>query len=100
VLFTLLKKTLIDDFFKGKIHMNPSKDPPSNEFNEVIKEWISRSTDRNPLMGRISFESHYKVNLFLELDNLKDAMDDSSRNVDILSNKFGKIFMFFLLQIF
>jgi hypothetical protein len=26
VLFVLLERTLNDDFFKGKIHMNPSKD--------------------------------------------------------------------------
>ncbi len=48
VLFALLEKTLNDDFFKGKICMNLSKDPPSNEFNEVLKEWISRSIDINP----------------------------------------------------
>jgi len=48
VLFVLLERTLIDDFFKGKIHMNLFKDPPFDEFNEVFKEWISRSIDRNP----------------------------------------------------
>jgi hypothetical protein len=37
VLFTLLVRTLSDDFFKGKIRMNPSKDPPSNEFNKVLE---------------------------------------------------------------
>jgi hypothetical protein len=34
VLFALLEKTFSDDFFKGKIHINPSKDPPSDEFNK------------------------------------------------------------------
>jgi hypothetical protein len=48
VLFVLLERTLSDDFFKGKIHMNLSKDPPSNEFNEVLEQWISRSVDINP----------------------------------------------------
>jgi len=47
VLFALLEKTLSDDFFKGKIHMNLSKDPPFDEFNEVLEEWISRSIDGN-----------------------------------------------------
>jgi len=28
--------------------MNPSKDPPSDEFIEVLEEWISRSIDGNP----------------------------------------------------
>jgi hypothetical protein len=37
VLFVLLEKTFSDDFFKGKISINPSKDPPSNEFNEVFE---------------------------------------------------------------
>jgi hypothetical protein len=32
VLFAILERTLNDDFFKEKIHMNPSKDPPSDEF--------------------------------------------------------------------
>ncbi len=34
VLFVPLEKTLSNDFFKGKIHMNPSKDPPFDEFNK------------------------------------------------------------------
>ncbi len=33
----LLEKMLNDDFFKGKIRKNLSKDPPSNEFNEVLE---------------------------------------------------------------
>ncbi len=37
VLFVLLERTLTDDFFKGKIHMNMSKDPLSDEFNEVLE---------------------------------------------------------------
>ncbi len=37
VLFVLLDKTLNDDFVKGKIRMNSSKDPPSDEFNKVLK---------------------------------------------------------------
>jgi hypothetical protein len=37
VLFALLERTFTDDFFKGKIRMNSSKDPPSNEFNEVLE---------------------------------------------------------------
>jgi hypothetical protein len=28
---------LSDDFFKGKIRMNSSKDPPFDEFNEVFE---------------------------------------------------------------
>jgi hypothetical protein len=35
VLFVLLERMLSNDFFKGKICMNPSKDPPFDEFNEV-----------------------------------------------------------------
>jgi hypothetical protein len=31
----LLEKTISDGFFKGKIYMNMSKDPPFDEFNEV-----------------------------------------------------------------
>jgi hypothetical protein len=37
VLFVLLERTLNDDFIKGKICMNSSKDPPSDEFNEVLE---------------------------------------------------------------
>jgi hypothetical protein len=37
VLFALLERMLNDDFFKGNIHMNSSKDPPFDEFNEVLK---------------------------------------------------------------
>jgi hypothetical protein len=33
---------LTDDFFKGKTYMNPPKDPPFDEFNEVLEQWISR----------------------------------------------------------
>jgi hypothetical protein len=44
----LLEKTLNDDFFKGKIYMNQFKDPPFEEFNEILEEWISKSIDGNP----------------------------------------------------
>jgi hypothetical protein len=37
VLFVLLERTLSDNFSKGKIHMNSSKDPPFDEFIEVFK---------------------------------------------------------------
>jgi hypothetical protein len=43
-------------------------------------------------------ESHYRVDPLLKLDNLKDAMDDSSRNVDFLSNKFRRIFVIFSIM--
>ncbi len=82
VLFALLEKTLSDDFFKGKICMNLSKDPRY----EVFEQWISRSIDRNPQMGSMCLESHYRVDPLLELDNLQDIVDDSSRNVDFLNH--------------
>ncbi len=88
----LLERTLNDDFFKRKIHMNPSKDPPFDEFDKVFKEWISRSTNGNPQIDLVHLKSHYRVNPLLELDNLNDIVDDFSRNVDFLSNKFGRIF--------
>jgi hypothetical protein len=37
VLFALLEMTLNDDFFKGRIYMNLSKNPPSDEFNKVLE---------------------------------------------------------------
>jgi hypothetical protein len=46
--FVMLERMLSNDFFKGKIRMNTSKDPPFDEFNEVFEEWISRSTNKNP----------------------------------------------------
>jgi hypothetical protein len=75
--------------------MNLFKDPPYNEFNEVFKQWISRSTDRNPQMGFMRLESHYRVDPLLEFDVLKDIVDDSSRNVDFLNHKLGKTFIVF-----
>jgi hypothetical protein len=62
--------------------MNLSKDPPSNEFHEVLKQWVSRSIT--------------KTHKFLEFDSLKDIVDEFSRNVDVLSSKFGRIFVIFL----
>ncbi len=43
-------------------------------------------------------KSHYRVNPLLKLDNLKDAMDDSSRNVDFLNNKSRRIFVIFSIM--
>jgi len=40
-------------------------------------------------------KSHYRVNSFLEFNNIKDIVDNFSRNV--LSNRFGRIFVFFLI---
>jgi hypothetical protein len=37
VLFALLERTLSDNFSKGQIYMNPSKDPPFDEFNKVFE---------------------------------------------------------------
>jgi hypothetical protein len=37
VLFVLLKRTLNDDFFKGKIHMNPSKDLLSKNLTRFLR---------------------------------------------------------------
>jgi hypothetical protein len=47
VLFMLLERTLNNDFFKGKIRMNPSKDLSSNDFNEVFEQWTTRFVDKN-----------------------------------------------------
>lgn len=44
------------------------------------------------------FESHYKVNSFLEFDSLKDIVYDSSRNVNFQSNKSRRIFVVFLTK--
>jgi hypothetical protein len=96
VLFALLERTLTAGFFKGKICMNPSKDPPFDEFNEVLKQWISRSIGINPQMGHVCLKSHYRMDLLLELNNLKDIMDGYSRNVNFLNNKLGKTFVMFL----
>ncbi len=75
VLFMLLERTLSDDFFEGKIRMNPSKDPSFDEFNKVFEQWISRSINRNPQMGPMCLKSHYKVDPLLEFNSLKVAMD-------------------------
>jgi hypothetical protein len=78
--------------------MNPSKDLPSNEFNKVFKEWIPRSINGNPQIDLVHLKLHYRVDPLLELDNLNDIVDDSSRNVDFLSNKYGRIFDVFLIM--
>jgi hypothetical protein len=92
VLFVLLKKKVSNDFFKGKIHMNLSKDPPFDEFNKVLEQWISRSIDGNPQIGRMRLELHYRVDP-LEFDSLKDIVDEFSRNVNVQSNKSRRIFV-------
>ncbi len=95
VLFVLFEMMLRDDFFKGKICMNSSKDPPSHEFDKVLEEWISNSIIENPQIGHVHLKSHYRVNPLLEFDSLKDVVDDSSGNVDFLSNTFRRIFFIF-----
>ncbi len=76
--------------------MNLSKDLPSNEFNEVLEKWISRLTNRNPQIGPMRLESHYRVDPLLEFKSLKDIVDEFLRNVDVLSSKSGRIFFVFL----
>ncbi len=95
VLFVLLERTIIDDFFKGRICMNSSKDSPLDEFNELFEQWISRSIDENPQMGPVCLESHYMMDLLLEFNNLKEVVDDSSRNVNFLNNKSIRTFSMF-----
>jgi hypothetical protein len=96
VLFALLERTFIDDFFEGKFHMNSSKDPPSNEFYKVLEWWISKFIEGNPLMGLVHLKLDNRVDLLLELDNLKDVVNNCSRNVNFLTNNFGKTFVVFL----
>jgi hypothetical protein len=95
VLFALLEMTLNNDFFMGRIHMNPCSDPSSDEFNKVLEDWISRSANENPQIGLVHLKLHYKVDPLLELDSLKDVMDNSSRNVDFLNNKSRRTFVVF-----
>jgi hypothetical protein len=49
-------------------------------------------------MGPMCLESHYNVDPLLELDNLKDVVHDSSRNVDFLNNKSRRTFTMFLIM--
>jgi hypothetical protein len=91
----LLERTLNNDFFKGKIRMNPSKDLPSDDFNKVFEQWITRSIDKNSQMGHVCLKLHYRVDPLLELNNLKDLVDKFSRNVDFLNHKLGRTFVVF-----
>ncbi len=95
VLFALLKMTINDDFFKGKIHMNLPKDPPFDEFNKVFEKWISRFAKGNPQMDPTHLKLHYRVDPLLELNSLKDIVDGSSRNVDFMIHKSGRTFAMF-----
>lgn len=63
MLFLLLERTFIDDFFKRKIKMNPSKDVPSNDFIEVLKQRNFKSNEGQPQMGPIHLETHYRWNI-------------------------------------
>jgi hypothetical protein len=47
-------------------------------------------------MGPVRFKSHYKVDPLLELDNLKDNVDSSSRIIDFMIHKLGSTFVMFL----
>jgi len=40
---------------------------------------------------------HYRVDLLLEFDILKDVVESSSRNVDFLNHKLGRTFVVFLI---
>jgi hypothetical protein len=42
-------------------------------------------------MGPMSLKLHYRVDPLLEHDNLKDAVEGSSKNVNFLNNKLGKM---------
>jgi hypothetical protein len=44
-------------------------------------------------MSLVHLKSHYKVLLLLEFDNLKDVMNDYSRNFDFMNNKSRRTFV-------
>jgi len=67
--------------------MNPSKDAPSDDVIEDLKQWIFRNNERQPQMGPIHLESHYKVHALKELDNLKAIVEGSMRNIEFLHSK-------------
>jgi len=47
-------------------------------------------------MDSMCLELHFRVDPLLEFDNLKDVIDDSSWNVNILNHKLGRTFAMFL----
>ncbi len=49
-------------------------------------------------MGLMCLKLHYRVDLLLELNNLKDVVEGSSRNVNFLNNKSRKTFVVFLIM--
>ncbi len=57
VLFALLERTLTNDLIKGKICMNPSKDHPFDEFNEVFEKWIQGIWTKTHIWG-LCAQSH------------------------------------------
>jgi hypothetical protein len=46
-------------------------------------------------MGLVHLELHYRVDPLLELNSLKDPMDNFSRNVDFLNHKSRRTFVVF-----
>ncbi len=61
MLFLLLERKLIDDFFKRKIKMNPSKDVSFDDFIEVLEQWIFKSNGGQPQMAPIYLKTHYRI---------------------------------------
>jgi hypothetical protein len=49
-------------------------------------------------MDPMRLELHYRVDPLLELDNLKDVVEGSSRNVNFVNNKSKKTFVVFLIM--
>jgi len=49
-------------------------------------------------MGLMHLKLHYRVDPLLELNNLKDVVEGSSRNVNFLNNKLGRTFFVFLIM--
>ncbi len=49
-------------------------------------------------MGPMCLQSHCRVDLLLELDNFKDVVEGSLRNVDFLNNSRKMFAMFFIMN--
>ncbi len=67
MLFTLLNNELSEDFYKFKITLNLSKDPPPHNFIDVPQRWIENMNSTTIKVKAILLDTHYIYVSFLKL---------------------------------
>jgi len=62
-------------FYKSKIMLNPTPEPPPQSFMDVLKRWIQNTNQDVMTIKAILVNTHYKYSALTTMNNIKAIVD-------------------------